>query len=145
MWGWLASFLTGPVINGAINAYKAKLSAGNTTERIAADLAARELNVQNTEVITQAQLKIAEVGHPWEPEKLFAYIIVIYFAKIVLWDKVLGSFLGQSCYKGVCSVFNTDPLTGDAVGWAAMVMAFYFGKRGVENVTRILARAMNKG
>ena len=135
MWTWLASFLTGPIINGAINAYKAKLASDNTADKIAADLAARELSVQETEERVQAQLKVAEVGHPWEPEKLFAYIIVIYFAKIVLWDKVLGSFMGYTE-----NIFRTDPLTGDAIGWAAMVMAFYFGKRGIENVVRILKR-----
>jgi len=140
MLAWLASFLSGPIINGVINAYKAKLESGNTRERIAADLAARELAVQQVEVQAQAALKVAEVGHPWEPEKLFAYILVIYFAKIVLWDKVLGSFLGQSCYKDVCSSFLTDPLTGEAIGWAALIMGFYFGKRGIENVARILKR-----
>ena len=38
------------------------------------------------------------------------------------------------------NVFRTDPLTGEAIGWAAMVMAFYFGKRGIENVARIIRR-----
>lgn len=135
MWTWLASFLSGPIVKGVLDGYKAKLAAGNTSERIAADLAERELAVQETESKARAQLKVAEVGHPWEPEKLFAYIIVIYFAKIVLFDKVIGSFAGYTP-----NIFRTDPLTGDAVGWAAMVMAFYFGKRGIENVVRILKR-----
>jgi hypothetical protein len=135
MWAWLASFLGGPVVNGLINAYKAKLASDNTADKIAADLAARELAVQETQAKVQAQLRVAEVGHPWEPEKLFAYIIVIYFAKIVLWDKVIGSFAGYTH-----NIFRTDPLTGEAVGWAAMVMAFYFGKRGIENVVRIWKR-----
>ena len=135
MWSWLASFLSGPIIKGVLDGYKAKLEAGNTREKIAAGLAERELAVQQAEVAAQAQLKIAEIGHPWEPEKLFAYIIVIYFAKIVLWDKVIGSFAGYTP-----NAFNTDPLTGEAIGWAAMVMAFYFGKRGIENVVRIIKR-----
>jgi len=133
--GWLGNLLGGPFIKAALDGYKAKLDAGNTTERIAADLAVRELEVQKTEVQVQAQLKTAQIGHAWEPEKLFAYIIVIYFAKIVIWDKVIGSFAGYTA-----NVFRTDPLTGEAVGWAAMVMAFYFGKRGIENVARILKR-----
>lgn len=140
MWSWLASFVSGPIIKGVLDGYKAKLDAGNTSERIAADLASREIEVQQREVEANAQIRVAQVGHFWEPEKLFAYIIVIYFAKIVLWDKVVGSFMGQSCFRGECSIFNTDALTGEAVGWAAMVMAFYFGKRGIENVARILRR-----
>jgi hypothetical protein len=132
---FLGNLIGGPIVKGLVDSYKAKLDAGNTAERIAADLAARELAVQEMEVKAQSQLKVAQIGHFWEPEKLFAYIIVIYFAKIVLWDKVLGSFLGYTP-----NAFNTDPLTGEAVGWAAMVMAFYFGKRGIENIARILKR-----
>jgi len=135
MWTWLLSFISGPLLGKAVDAYKAKLEAGNSRERMATDLAARELQVQQVEIQAQNQLKVAQIGHAWEPEKLFAYIIVIYFAKIVLWDKVLGSFVGYTA-----NIFNTDPLTGEAVGWAAMVMAFYFGKRGIENVARILKR-----
>jgi len=135
MWMSIISFLGGPVVSGLIKAYEAKLAAGNTSERIAADVAAGEIAAQTAETSAQTQLKIAQIGHFWEPEKLFAYIIVVYFAKIVLWDKVLGSFLGYTA-----NIFNTDPLTGEAVGWAAMVMAFYFGKRGIENVARILKR-----
>jgi hypothetical protein len=127
MWTWLASFLGGPVINGLINAYKAKLSAENTADKIAAELAQRELAVQQAEVVAQTQLKIAQIGHWYEPEKLFAYIMVIYFGKIVLWDKVLK--LG-----------TTDAITGAGAEWAGLIMAFYFGKRGIENVARILKR-----
>jgi hypothetical protein len=35
---------------------------------------------------------------------------------------------------------STDPLTGEVAGWAGMIMLFYFGKRGFENVARILKR-----
>jgi hypothetical protein len=133
MFAVLAKILTGPIIGGMVDGYKAKLAAGNTTERISADLAGRELDVQRKEVEVQAQLKVAQIGHWYEPEKLFAYILVVYFAKLVLWDKIIGSFAGYTP-----NVFRTDPLTGEAVGWAAIIMGFYFGKRGIENVARIL-------
>lgn len=139
----LASLLTTPIIGAILKplfgtmleGYKAKLESGTSREAIAAELAQRELAVQQTEIASQSELKKAQIGHAWEPEKLFAYIIVIYFAKIVLWDKIIGSFAGYTA-----NIFRTDPLTGEAVGWAAMVMAFYFGKRGIENVARILKR-----
>ena len=41
MWAWLASLLGGPVVNGLIGAYKAKLEAANTESAQAADLAAK--------------------------------------------------------------------------------------------------------
>lgn len=133
MWTWLASFLGGPVISGLINAYKAKLDAGNTADRIAADLASRELQVQALETQAQNQLKIAEIGHAWEPEKLFGYIMVIYIGKAVLFDKVIGSLFSHD-------VFTTDPIRGDVLTWATWIMVFYVGKRGIENVVRIIKR-----
>lgn len=123
----LLSFLGGPVINGVIGAYKAKLDAGNTEGRIAADLASRELDVQKREIEVQAQLKTAEIGHWYEPEHLFGYTMVIYFGKIVLWDKVLAWG-------------STDPILGDAGKWAGMIMMFYVGMRGFQNIARIIKR-----
>ena len=46
MWTWLASLIGGPGINGLINGYKAKLEAANTQDRIAADLAAKEIEAE---------------------------------------------------------------------------------------------------
>jgi hypothetical protein len=47
MWQWLASFLTGPIVNGAIEAYKAKLDAMNSQDRLAADLTAKEIEARS--------------------------------------------------------------------------------------------------
>jgi hypothetical protein len=127
MWSWVASLLTGPIINGAITAYKAKLASGNTTERIAADLAGRELAVQQREIEASTQLRIAQIGQWHEPEKLMGYTVAIYFGKLLVWDKVLG--LG-----------TTDGLAGDASTWAGLVVAFYFSKRGLENIARIIRK-----
>lgn len=127
MWTFLASFISGPVINGLIGAYKAKLESGNTSERIAADLAARELAVQQREIEVEGQLKSAYIGRWSEPTNLFGYIMVIYFGKVIVWDKVLG--------WGV-----TDPITGEVATWAGMIMLFFVGKRGFENIARILRR-----
>jgi hypothetical protein len=127
MWTAILSFLGGPIVNGAIKAYTAKLAAGNTSENIAADLAARELAVQQKEIEVQAEYKRSLIGHWYEPTNLFGYIMVIYFGKIIIWDKVLK--LGA-----------TDGITGQAAEWAGMIMLFYIGKRGIENVARIIRR-----
>jgi hypothetical protein len=121
------SFLGGPVAKALVDAYQAKLSAGNVDNRIAADEAASETAAQTAEMQAQTQLKIAEIGHAWEVEKLFAYVTLIYYAKLLIWDKVLG--------LGV-----TDPLGGFAATAASMILGFYFAKRGFENVARILKR-----
>ena len=128
---WFLSLITGPFFSGlfstALDGWKAKLASEDTATKAAGDMAARELAVQQTEIQLQQQLKVAEIGHWYEPEKLFAYVVLVYFAKLLIWDKVLG--------WGV-----TDSLKGDASTWAGMIMSFYFLKRGFENVARILKR-----
>lgn len=129
MWSWLASFLTAPIINGVIGAYKAKLAAGNTSDKIAADLAAKELAVEQRERELNTQIIIADEGRWWTalPRALIMYAYAIYIFKCVVWDMVLG--LG-----------TTDAMRGDIQAWGAMVLAFFFGGRTLEKVARIIKR-----
>ena len=126
---WLGNLLGGPFAKAAVDAYRAKLSAENTSEKIAADLAARELAVEQREAELATQLVIAEQGHWYTalPRPLFAFAFVIYVWKVVIWDKVLG--LG-----------STDALGGDVAQWAMIVLTAYFGGRSLEKVARILGR-----
>lgn len=128
---WLASLLSGPIVSGVIDGYKAKLAAGNDKDRIAADLAQRELDVQRAEMEAQNAYRLATVGRWYEPEKLMGYAVAVYIAKLLVWDKVLG-------------FGSTDPLVGWIETTANLIVAFYFGKRGAENVARIVAGALRK-
>jgi hypothetical protein len=123
---WLGGSFASSIISGALDAYKLKLAAGTSQATLAEQLATQELAVQAKELELQTQLRLAQIGHFWEPEHLFGYIMVIYFGKVVLWDKVLA-------------MGSTDALTGASAEWAGLIMMFYFGKRGIENVTRIWA------
>jgi hypothetical protein len=126
---WLGSLLGGPFAKAAVDAYRAKLAAENTSEKIAADLAARELSVAQREREMAVEMLIAEQGRWYTalPRPLFAFSFIIYVWKVVVWDKVLG--LG-----------TTDALSGDVSQWAMMVMTAYFGGRSLEKVARIFAR-----
>lgn len=130
MWSFLAPILNSlfsSAFGAAVDGYKAKLTSENTAEKIAADLAARELAVQQMEVQAQAQLRIAEVGHPWEPEKLFTYVLCSWYGYALIWCNMLG--------------YGTyTPLTGDLATWSGTIIVFLFGKRGIENVVRIIKR-----
>jgi hypothetical protein len=127
MWLGLMQLIGGPVVSGLISAYKAHLQATTADATIAANLAAQEIAAQNIQTQAMTQLKIAEIGHPWEPEKLAFYIVLVFFAKCGIWDTVLG--------------FGTTPaLKGDVSMWSGLVMSFYFGKRTFENVARIIKR-----
>jgi hypothetical protein len=122
---WLASLLTGPLLNKALDAYKAKLSAGNDADRIAADLATRELAVQQREIEVQSEYRVASLGRWYEPDKLMGYAVAVYVGKLLIYDKVLG--LGA-----------TDPLGGWIETTANLIVGFYFGKRAFENVAQII-------
>ena len=127
MWMTILSFLGGPVVKALIDAYQAKLKAGNVDSKIAADLAAGEIAAQTAEISAVMQYRIAEIGHWYEPDKLMGYCVTLYFAKLLVWDKVLG--LG-----------STDALAGFAAITSNLVVSFYFAKRGFENVARIIKR-----
>lgn len=127
MWQFLASLIGGPIVQGVIDGYKAKLEAGNTQERIAADLAGRELDVQRREAELNTEYRRALIGHWYEPVNLLGYIMAIYVGKVVVFDKVLA--------LGV-----TDPIGGAVGEWAGAIIMFLIGKRGVENVARIIRR-----
>lgn len=127
MWQAIIGFLGGPVIKGLLDAYNAYLKAETTDAKTAADMAAKEIAAQVAETQVQTQYRIAELGRWYEPDKLMGYTVAVYFAKLLLWDKVLK--LGA-----------TDGLDGFAATTASLIVAFYFAKRGFENIARILKR-----
>lgn len=127
MWMTIISFLGGPVVKALIEAYGAKLKAENIDSKIAANLAASEIAAQTAETNAVMQYRVAELGRWYEPDKLMGYCVAIYFAKLLVWDKVLG-------------FGSTDALAGFAAITANLVVSFYFAKRGFENVARIIKR-----
>jgi hypothetical protein len=129
MWQLLLNFISGPIIAGVLKAYQAKLAAGNTSEKIAADLASRELAVEQREAEVASQVVIAEEGRWWTalPRPAFAFAFVLYVWKIVVWDKMLGWG-------------STDPLSPEMIQVFKIVLTAYFGGRTIEKVARIIAR-----
>ncbi len=129
MWTWLASLIGGPVVSGLINAYKAKLEAGNTQDRIAADLAAKEIEAEIEARRQAAAIIIAEQGRWYTAiiRPLLAVPVIIYFWKVIVWDKVLG--LG-----------TTDPITGMIADWTGLIITAYVGGRSIEKIARIITR-----
>jgi len=123
MWTWLASFLAGPIVDGAIAAYKAKLAAQNSQDAIAADLAGKAIAAEIEERKSANAILIAEQGRWWTAivRPLIALPVVIYLWKVIVWDKVLA--LGA-----------TDPLAGDVAQWAGLIVTTYVGGRSLEKI-----------
>ena len=129
MWSWLASLIGGPVVNGLISAYKARLDASNTKDHIAADLAAKEIEAEIVARKEASAVIIAEQGRWYTAiiRPLLAFPIIIYLWKVIVWDKVLG--LG-----------TTDPLAGMIADWTGTILTAYVGGRSIEKVARIFKR-----
>jgi hypothetical protein len=125
MWAWLASFLGGPIVNGLISAYKAKLEAANTEGAQAADLAAKAIAAEIEARKSADALIIAEQGRWYTAiiRPLLAAPVIIYLWKVIVWDKVLD--LG-----------TTDPINGDVGVWAGMIVTTYVGGRSLEKIAR---------
>jgi hypothetical protein len=126
---WLGSLITGPIIQAAIDLYKAKLQAGNDADKIAADLAAKDLELQGRERELNVQQNRNDDGRWWTaaPRAVVCWSFAIYVAKVVVWDQVFG--------WGV-----TLPLKGDIAAWGGSVMVMWFGGRTIEKVARIWRR-----
>jgi hypothetical protein len=58
---------------------------------------------------------------------LLALPVIIYFWKVIVWDKVLG--LG-----------TTDAIGGDVGVWAGMIVTTYVGGRSLEKIARTIWR-----
>jgi hypothetical protein len=126
---WLASFLTAPIVNGFIAAYKAKLEAENSQDRTAADLAANAIAAEIEARKSANAIIIAEQGRWYTAiiRPLLAAPVVIYLWKVIVWDIVLG--LG-----------TTDPIGGDVGIWAGTIVTTYVGGRSLEKIASTIWR-----
>jgi hypothetical protein len=68
-------------------------------------------------------------------------VVLCVVAKLYLWDKVIGSFVGCSqAAAGTCGMFTTDPFDDNAWKIFGMVMAFYFVSELTLGVTRLVRK-----
>lgn len=126
---WLASLLAPQIVGGIIDAYKAKLAAGNTEDRIAADLAGKALDVEARSREADRLLLTAEQGH-WATRwvrPVWAAPFVIYTWKIVVWDICLGWG-------------STDAIRGDVANLMLIIAGAYFGGRSLEKIAATIWR-----
>lgn len=118
---WLGNF--------GLKFYNAKLEALGSHEAKVAELAGRELRIQELETRVQGEYKIATIGKWYEPTHLMGWIMVIYWGKVIVLDIVVGSMLGYP--------WSTIALRGDTAATMNLITAFWLGKRTLENVTSI--------
>lgn len=126
MWTWLASFLSGPLLGKLVDAYKAKLESDNNSEKVAADLAGKDLELQAKERAISAQMATLDSGGFWTsaPRAIVCWSIAIYVAKVIVFDTVL--------HLGV-----TPALKGMMADAMSTILCFWFGSRSLEKIARI--------
>lgn len=113
---WIAGPFIDKLAGPALEAYRAKLAAGNDSDRIASELAGRELTVAQRELELRSAERMAMKWH--HPVMLICYGVAFYFLKVVVWDTCLG--LGET------------PAIRGAVGeWMGMGMTFMVGAGSV--------------
>ncbi len=126
---WLGNLIGGPFARAAVESWRLKLEADGSADAHTAELAGRELSVEQREVELAARLVEVEQGNILARlvRPAFAAPFIVYVWKIVVFDKVLG--LG-----------STDALGADMSGLMTTIVAAYFGGRTVEKVAAILRR-----
>ena len=129
MMGMIFGFLGGPLLNSLLGAYKARLENASGQDKMAVELAIKEIEAEIEARRNANTIIIAEQGRWWTaaPRAIVQWSFALFVAKVVVWDKVLG--LG-----------STDPLNGDVASWAGMLMAMWFGGRTIEKVAQIFRR-----
>jgi hypothetical protein len=124
----LLSFFAGPLVKGLIDAYKLRLESQNTQDAKATELAIKEIEA---EVKARAEAsKIIAIEQGWwltaSIRPLLAFPVIIYFWKVIVWDKVFGWG-------------TTDPILGTVGDWAGWIVVAYIGGRTIEKVSRVFA------
>lgn len=129
MWMAILSFIGGPVVSALIKAYQAKLAAGNTSEKIAADVATSEIAAQVRDVAEAAEVVKAEQGRWYTAciRPLMALPFIVFTWKVIVFDKVLGMGTTPALDPNMWNVFMS-------------VVIAYFGGRSIEKVARIIRR-----
>lgn len=121
MWNLLLTFLGGPLVNGLINAYKARLEASNTTGAQAVEVTKAALTAEVQARAEASKIITIQTGHWWSawPMMMVQVTAGLFFFKCVAWDTMLG--WGE-----------TPRLGGDIEVTYNLVMSFWFGGAAVK-------------
>ena len=125
----ILGFLSGPLLNNLLGAYRARLEAASGQDAKAVELAIKEIEAEIEARRNANTIIIAEQGRWWTaaPRAIVQWSFALFVAKVVVWDKVLAWG-------------STDPLGGDVASWAGTLMAMWFGGRSLEKIAQIFGR-----
>lgn len=125
----ILGFLTAPILNSVVDAYKAKLASVNSTDAHALELAKADLMAQ----IEARKTAVALAGNRFAAliQNLLGLIVVLYVGKVVVYDTMLG--LG-----------STPAIRGDVGVWLGLIVSFFMGGQIVSSVVNTVAHRFGK-
>ena len=112
------------ITSALTDAYRAKLAAANEADRIAADEMIAQLQAQRDVMAAEA----GKFSLDGLMRLLFAMPFAVYYAKLVLIDKVLCSITG-------CS-WSTDALSPNLTAISGIVISFFFVHAAITSFTK---------
>lgn len=115
-WTAILDFISNGLAGKVLDAYKARLQSGDEHDRLAADLASRD-------IAARVELSKTALSHWWSawPMVMIQGAVAIYVGKVVVWDTVLG--LGE-----------TAPIRGAVGEWMAVVIGGMFGYAAIGRI-----------
>jgi hypothetical protein len=113
---WLLQLFGGGLADQLRRAYQAKLDAQTDADRLAADLAIARLD---------ARMESHRIGGRWITLVQIAWALpfVVYNAKLIIWDKMLG--------LGV-----TDPLSPELYSLQSVIVGFFFVTTTIRGIVK---------
>ena len=100
------------ITNAIANERLAQIGAQTDRERIQSEEKIKSLEARRSVLIAEASVSRLNIFM----RSAMALSVVVVLAKLLVWDKVIGSIVGCSQAKaGTCGIFTTDPL--DANQW----------------------------
>jgi hypothetical protein len=124
---WLGGGIIRQFTDPLLQAYQAKLNATNDADRLAAE---------QQIAFFEGQIALAQTAAQhdkwWSTRELIGKCVLIYVAKLVVWDTVLA--------------WGVTPDPGPVVGGIVMVViGFYFGSKAASDIaSKLLAASLGK-
>lgn len=143
MLAWIGSLIGGPVVNGLISAYKAKLAAGNDRDRMAVDLAKTDIEAEIARRNAQRDLGIAAMSHPvwWVAWCLFVIPVGLYHATIFIVSTLgippCGGITVSPCF----TVLRVPP---DQQELSKTVIAYLFLAQGASGIAGAVIKKLSR-
>lgn len=108
-WTSILNWLSGGIADKVLDGYKARLDQGTNADKLAADLASKEIEARQ-------RIAVAELGSWFTalPRVTIEMTVAVYIAKVIVWDKVFA-------------MGSTDAIAGAVGGWVDLVVIGMFG------------------